>query len=540
MARRARKQVLIAAILRAQFLSMRPRARTRRGGTVVSALTGLIFYGFWTFLAWGAAVFLADQHNSSRLIPILSGGLLFVLLYWQLSPLISASFGASLDLRKLLAYPIPPQKLFTVEVLLRITSCGEMLIIMAGTVAGLMRNPDFGGRYDIAIGIGALTFVVTNILLSAGIRSMLERLFASKRLREAMLLLVVLISLAPRILFYARARPAALIRFVPSQPFWPWAAAARMMLHDRMGLTGSLAVIYCAAAYWFSRWQFERTLRFDKAAAAAGRLPASRSAGIANSLFRLPGRIAPDPMGAMIEKELRTLARIPRFRVVYALSCFFGLLLLFPAWRRLRPESFMTRNALPFMALYGLLTLGQTSYWNAFGFDRSSVQGYFSWPVRFRDVLVAKNIAVLFLMLPQIVFISLIARALSIRVTPGKMLEATLVMLIASLYWFAAGNIFSVRMPRAMDPEKMNQMSNKLQALTIWTAPLILLPIGLAYWARVVFESEALFAALLLLAAVIGWVVYAIGLESATKTADRRREAIILELSKSQGPVSLN
>ena len=76
------------------------------------------------------------------------------------------------------------------------------------------------------------------------------------------------------------------------------------------------------------------------------------------------------------------------------------------------------------------------------------------------------------------------------------------VMLIASLYWFSLGNIFSVRMPRAMDPEKMNQMANKMQALSIWTAPFLLLPIGLAYWARAVFESEIVFSGVLLIAAV--------------------------------------
>src|SRR5258708_23141135 len=70
---------------------------------------------------------------------------MFVFLYWQLAPLVSASLGASLDLKKLLMYPIPHAKLFVVEVLLRITTCAEMVLFLTGVVVGLFRNPLFGG-----------------------------------------------------------------------------------------------------------------------------------------------------------------------------------------------------------------------------------------------------------------------------------------------------------------------------------------------------------------------------------------------------------
>jgi hypothetical protein len=183
--------------------------------------------------------------------------------------------------------------------------------------------------------------------------------------------------------------------------------------------------------------------------------------------------------------------------------------------------------------------LGPISYWNAFGFDRSAVQGYFSWPIRFRDALVAKNIAVAFLLLPQIALIALVSLAVRLPVTPSECAEAVMVILIAALYWFSMGNILSVRMPRAMDPEKMNQMSGKLQALSIWIAPFLLLPIVLAYWARAVFDNELVFAGLLLIAAVVGKIFYDIGLDSAVNTAKTRRESMLVELSRSDGPLSI-
>jgi hypothetical protein len=257
-------------------------------------------------------------------------------------------------------------------------------------------------------------------------------------------------------------------------------------------------------------------------------------------LYRFPSRFLPDPLAALIEKELRTLARIPRFRMVYAMSCVFGIVLYLPTLRGPRTgTSFFVQNALPLMALYGLMMMGPISYWNSFGFDRSAVQGYFSWPIRFRNVLIAKNITVALLLLPQVVMISLVGVAAHLPVSIAKCLETMVVMLIASLYWFSIGNITSIKIPRAMDPAKMNQMANKMQALSIWTAPLFLLPIGLAYWARAVFESEIVFCGVLLIAAIVGGIFYKVGLDSALSAAATGRESMLMQLSRADGPLSL-
>ena len=192
------------------------------------------------------------------------------------------------------------------------------------------------------------------------------------------------------------------------------------------------------------------------------------------------------------------------------------------------------------MAVYGLLVLGQITYWNSFGFDRSAAQGYFCWPIRFRDALIAKNLTVMALMVPQIVLVSLVARAFGIPSSPGKVVETFAVMIIAGLFWFALGNIFSVRMPRAMDPDKMNQMSNKLQALTIFAAPVVLLPVVLAYWARAVFSNGLLiFIGIMIIAAILGAIFYKVGLDSAVESAVANRESMLLELARADGPVSV-
>jgi ABC-2 type transport system permease protein len=517
---------------------MRLRRGARRGGAVFSAVTGLIFYGFWTLLALGAVFYFADPDNAANFIPALSSGLLFVTIYWQLAPIISAGFGASLDMRKLLLYPIPHNKLFLVETLLRITNCAEMLILLAGAAIGLLRNPLYGLRASSLVVAGALIFAATNILFSAGARNMLERLFLRSRLKEAMLFLFFAAAVVPQLLLFMNVRKSALLRFAPSQVGWPWAAAARLMLREPVALSAAISLLYLAAAYFFGRWQFEISVRYDAASLRKAE-PDVAARGIAEAFFRLPSRVLPDPMAALVEKELRTFARIPRFRMAYAMSCIFGIVIFLPALRNPRPDAFFLQNALPLMAFYGLLMLGPISYWNAFGFDRSAAQGYFSWPIRFRDALISKNITVALLLIPQILVTALVSRVVRVPLSAGKLCETIVVILIGSLYWFAMGNICSVRMPRAMDPEKMNQMANKIQVLSIWTAPVLLLPIGLAYWARAVFHNELVFGGMLLMAALIGGIFYKVGLDSAVSTAENRRESILLELSRSDGPLSI-
>jgi ABC-2 type transport system permease protein len=65
-----------------------------------------------------------------------------------------------------------------------------------------------------------------------------------------------------------------------------------------------------------------------------------------------------------------------------------------------------------------------------------------------------------------------------------------------------------------------------------------LLPVGLAYLARYAFDSEAIFAMALAIAAIIGGVFYRIALETAVKTAVERREQMVQELSQGEGPVA--
>jgi hypothetical protein len=102
------------------------------------------------------------------------------------------------------------------------------------------------------------------------------------------------------------------------------------------------------------------------------------------------------------------------------------------------------------------------------------------------------------------------------------------------------GNISSVQYPRGLNPERVSHggASSRFQALVFLLYPVALLPVFLAYLARYAFSSDLVFYLVLALAAVIGGTVYWIAMDSAAGTAIERREQIINELSRADGPIA--
>ena len=129
------------------------------------------------------------------------------------------------------------------------------------------------------------------------------------------------------------------------------------------------------------------------------------------------------------------------------------------------------------------------------------------------------------IVLTELILVVAVALALPVPHPPVRIAEAIAVTLISAVYLISFGNLMSVRVPRAMDPEKVTQGSStrSMNAFAFFLFPVALLPIALAYWARYVFDSEVIFFVLLGLAAVLGGVVYWIALESAVKTALLRK-----------------
>jgi ABC-2 type transport system permease protein len=535
---------VIAAILRAQFLSMRLGASR---GAWITVAAAAIWYGLWCAIA--SAVHLAaraaDAHQLDRGLPI---ALLAVFMYWQFVPVLSASMGAGLDMRKMLVYPVPHGALFGVELLLRLTSGAEMLLVLGAGTLGVLRNQAAGKRTAPLLVVAIVVFVLFNLLLASGLRSLMERLLTRRKVREMFGIVLLMLYVVPRLLVTSGVPQKAFDPAVgvASLGGFPWTAAARAgwePVNAPARLTGFLILSgWTLAAWWFGRVQFERNLRYDALAAAATPL-AERPSQLERwkeRFYRIPSLIWRDPVGAVVEKEVRSLARTPRFRIVFIMGFTFGLAVWFPMLASRQRSSAAPQYFLIVVAVYALTLLGQVSYWNCFGFDRSAAAIYYVAPQPILPILIAKNIASMFFVYLEVLVLAAIALALHLAAGWAKVLEMLIVVGVCSLYLLGVGNLSSVQYPRAMSPERVGHggSSNRFLGIIFLIYPVALVPVALAYVARYAFRSQLAFVLVLIIAAIIGGTVYWIGTESAVGTAIRRREQILQELSKGDGPVS--
>jgi ABC-2 type transport system permease protein len=529
----------VLAILWVQWrclLVLRPGERFL-GRILVTGVT-VLWYGLWTSLAAGLAALVSNPTRRTLLELALPWALLLVAVYWQLAPLLTASLGAALNLNKLLIYPIPERRLFLIEVLLRLTTGLEMLLILAGLSVGLLLNPAVSHPTVL---VAIPVFVLFNLLLAAGLRSLLIRLAARKRVREALIFLAVLSAALPQLLS-ATGVPAFLRRALAHGPLaiWPWTATASLALGQSTAAAWAVLCVWTAAAYLMGRWQFHCSLRFDAAAAeASGRSPGSSGAWT-ERLYRIPGWFLADPLGALVEKELRSLFRTPQFRLVFVMGFTFGFLIWVPLWHSFRAIQSPPLQDFPVLvSAYALLLLSEAVFWNIFGFDRSAAQLYFAAPVPFAKVLTGKNLAAVLVVMLEVTLVGLVCLLLRLPVPGVKILEAYAVVLVFCLYLLAVGNFSSLYWPRAVDPRQTwgAASSGRSRALMTLLFPALALPLLPAYLARYAFDSLLAFYGLLALAALVGAACYWVAADSAVRAADHRQEKLLAALAQGTGPL---
>jgi ABC-2 type transport system permease protein len=258
-------------------------------------------------------------------------------------------------------------------------------------------------------------------------------------------------------------------------------------------------------------------------------------------LFRLPNALLPDPLAGLVDKELRTLARSPRFRLVFLMGFTFGLLIWLPMTfgENRNSGSIVAENYLTFVSVYALMLLAEAIVWNSFGFDRSAAQMYFVLPVPFSSVLLAKNLTTFVLIVLNVSIVVAVCILIRTPITAAKVLEAFSVTLVLSIYLLALGNLASLHKPRGVDPSQSWRSggAGKFQAMLLLVYPVLLAPILLAYGARYAFETQAAFYGVLFVAAILGAVIYWVALDSALDYADRNRERILTSLSQGENPV---
>lgn len=532
----------LSAIAFAQFRIMRNHLPRTNVGSVLMWLFSTLWYGM--FAACGASLAVALPRTPIRDIQEwLPLGLLSVFLFWQLIPLFTLSSGWSLQLNKLQIYPVSNRALFGIEVLLRLSTAPEMILVLAGTMIGLLRHPEIPGFAPFFL----VLYIPFNMFLSLAVRELLLHSLERNRFRELFAILLISIAVLPQLLLRTEGgrRVQPYLLSAAKGTGTPWDEVAVLSAASSSWLAVTITSFWIVSAYAIARWQFDRSLVQDGGFRNDAPLLGSQALRRTKlSLFRpalnFLARVFRDPTAALLEKELRSLLRMPRFRVMFGMACLFGVFIFLPMSLRNAGTGFVATNFLPIVSVYGLLLLGDVLLWNVFGFDRNAAALYFVTPVSLDAVLKAKNLAAIVFMLMQTICVWVLAALLRISVTPLNLLDAFAASAVVAIFFLSIGNLSSVAIPKPMNPTQTfrKQTSGRMQLrLTAISLGMVFF-VGFAFAARWAVQHDWAFLAVLAFEFLIGLIVYRLATESAVARGLRERERILDELSKGASPIS--
>lgn len=538
----------IRAIVWAQYRTIRNYLPRTTFGAALMAILPVLWYGLFVFLAVLVAKLLplAPVAQLRQYLPV---GLLGLLLFWQIFPVMTMTSGWSLELNKLLVYPIPLRTLFAVEVLLRLTTAPEAVFILLGTICGLLLHQGVPGIWPLAL----LLYIPFNLFLALTIRDVMLRLFRKKRLREVMVIVIVSISVLPQLL----ARTSLGVKLKPyfvtaAQGLaTPWFEFSSLALGSRLLWSLPLVAAWLVCMYLVAERQFARAMTLDLSTSSdssrkqPAAIPIGKGSATGTTVFdrlvTFPASFFRDPYAALIEKELRSLLRTPRFRVVLGMATLFSALIFFPMSFGTNGAGFLARNYIAFINTYGMLILGEVLLWNFFGFDRRATQLYYITPVRLAQVVKAKNLVAAIFLLIQTVIVIGIALLLPVRLSAGTVLGGIGISLVTALFFMTVGNYASVSAPRPTDPNQTFKRAagGKTQVILLGSYVALIIPIGLAYLARWATGEEWVFFAVIGFDLLVAASVYWISFESVVSKGESNREKIIDALSKGADPIGL-
>ncbi len=488
----------------------------------------------------GAAWFLLSSGSAEWL-----GAVLWpVFLFWQLFPLLATAFTENVESASLLRFPLSYRSYFLIRL-----AYGSL--DPATTVASLW-------LLGITIGIGIakprvlpwaalvlLTFAIVNILLARMIFAWLERWLAQRRTREIMGLLFFLVILSlqlisPLIAFYGhRPKPEARVLGLevanaqkPLPPGLAAAAIAEMVQgQPRTALLSFLLLgLFGAASLWLLNFRLRAEYRGENLSESAGRKLVPNGVAALHPGWSVPGLSG--PVTAVFEKELRYLGRSGPMLFTLIVPLFM-LVVFRSSGRNEGLFAHAPELTFPIGAAYSLLLLTNLSY-NNFGGDGRGIQFFFASPVRFRQIMAAKNLAhsAIFALEVFVVWLgtSLLYRPPSIGVTLATLAGVLFVLPID----LAAGNLFSIYSPSRVEAGVLGrQRASVTTVLASFGIRGVLFVIGaLLLWLSRQYGNSWILVLIFWLPAVLAFTVYSATLKHVDKIALDHRDNLISQLGR--------
>ena len=476
----------------------------------------------------------------------------FVFIFWQVFPIMATAFTNNPDSSYLLRFPLSYSSYFLVRM-----AYGAF---DPATALGSLWS------FGILVGVGyakpellpwalvvLLVFAAFNLLFMQMVFAWVERWLAQRRTREIMGILFVLLMLSFQLIgplvrhFEGRSGPSAqqsLHRYVdvlaPVQGLLPPGLAADAIAQAVYSqfLTGlsSLALLsafvlvigYCLHVRLRAQYRGENLS--EVAAASAG--PKDRSLRLG---WNLPGFTT--PVAAVFEKEVRYLLRSGPMLITLIMPLFVLFVFRFGAMNAARHSGiFLSRTpdmAFPAAVGYTLLVLTNLAY-NNFGGDAGGIQFFYASPVRFRDIVLAKNLTH-----ASILAIEIVVAWISVSFLYGRpALDVTIAALAGLLFAapinFSAGNLLSIYAPKKLDYSSFGrQRASQTTVLISLGVQIFVVGVGVAaFWIAKSYGNFWIATLILLVLAGISLSAYVMILKRMDGLALQRRETLVAELCR--------
>jgi ABC-2 type transport system permease protein len=539
------EQLKLVAWLRWRSLRKGLRSKNRRMDLLGMAVSGL----FSSVLVIGITIalfvgtkFIFEEHHEKYL------GLIFLglLVWWQLFPIMLAGFAPQFSFKTLLRFPLNFSTFYLIGLAYGVADAAALaaLVWMGAMIAGTLASQPAAVPAMLLV---CALFAVLNVTIERLMGAWLEKLLAKRRSREAIfgifiLCMVSLQFLNPIMQRHGNEAKQAIQTVLPYLWLLPSSFAGNFVARaSETQWSGALRHLGGLLAYVlvFSVLLWQRYAKlYAGEELSEGTTPEPRTKRTeiieiddSDTLGFLPPRV-----GAVFRKEVRYLKRnsflffslvIPPIMVLFFSMQMTGL----HGWAFKKgpsPDLFF-----PGMMAYLVLILLAPSY-NSFAHESWGIQTYFMSPVRFREVLLGKNLMTVVLVFCEMA-VCIVLVGFRVGWPSLPILVATLAAMIFSVVGqLTIANWSSISFPKKMEFGKMQgQRNSGMSVFLMFGVQIVLggisaLILFSGRWTGSAWLPAQVFA-VLAAAAIAG---YFASLDALTELAEKKKEVLMEALCR--------
>ncbi len=472
----------------------------------------------------------------------------FVFFFWQLFPIMTTAFGGTADASALLRFPLSYRSYFLVRI--AFGAFDPATAVGALWTLGILLGTGFAKPLLLPWAFLVLIcFAAFNLLLMQMIFAWIERWLAQRRTREIMGVLFILLMLSFQLIgplarhFGGKTSRHDVQRYidivVPLQRILPPGLAGDAIAQavypriitsvSSFGLLCAFILIIGYTLHLRLRAQY-RGENLSEVAASAERHDRRLRLG-----WNIPG-LSPS-LTAVLEKEVRYLLRSGPVLLTLIMPIFALVVIRFGAMNSLRQTpAFFSRVpglAFPIAAAYTLVILTNLIC-NIFGADAAGIQFFFAAPLRFRDIVLAKNLTHAGILMAEALIAYL---AVSLLYGPPEFataVAAVMGLVFAAPLNFSVGNLLSITAPKRVDYSSFrNTKPSPTSALISLLVQLFLIGVGvLVFWIASLYGNYWIASAIFLGLSALSFGAYWMILHRMDGLARERQETLLAELCR--------